>query len=350
MARILYGVHGTGHGHAIRALTIARHFAQHEFLFISHGTGAAILGAEFPVEDCPNPETPIKAHRVDVAATLWGALRVKSQAGRIRRRLLQVMDRFQPEVTMTDYEYFVPQVARQVGLPCLSVDHQHVVTCCWHQVPWPQFPSYLTTRWAVSAMFSQATDYLAVSFFRPPRQPGVRARVLPPLLRESVLARQPRDGDHVVAYQGYATFQRFFPFLSAIPSPVLVYGFDTEGTQGNLHFKKTSESGFLEDLSSCRYVVCGGSHTLISEALHYGKPVIAFPIKNAFEQYLNALYLERLGYGRYYPGLRPRPQIIPDFEARLEDFRAHIRPVSFNGNPEIYALVDQFIREKGLSY
>jgi UDP:flavonoid glycosyltransferase YjiC (YdhE family) len=65
MARILYGVHGTGHGHAIRALTIARHFAQHEFLFISHGTGAAILGAEFPVEDCPNPETPIKAHRVE---------------------------------------------------------------------------------------------------------------------------------------------------------------------------------------------------------------------------------------------------------------------------------------------
>jgi len=97
-------------------------------------------------------------------------------------------------------------------------------------------------------------------------------------------------------------------------------------------------------------VVCGGSHTLISEALHYGKPVISFPIKNAFEQYLNALYLERLGYGRYFTGLRPRPEIIPDFEARLEDFRANIRPVSFNGNPEIYALVDQFIRQKGLSY
>ena len=55
MARILYGVHGIGHGHAMRALTLARHFPEHEFLFLSHDTGAAILGQEFPVEHCPNP-------------------------------------------------------------------------------------------------------------------------------------------------------------------------------------------------------------------------------------------------------------------------------------------------------
>jgi uncharacterized protein (TIGR00661 family) len=350
MARILFGVHGTGHGHAIRALTLARHFAEHEFLFISHGTGANLLKPEFPVVDCPNPETPIRGHRVAFAATLWAGLRVKSRAHRIKHRILEIMDHFQPDVTMTDYEYFVPQVARQVGVPCLSVDHQHVITCCRHPVPWRYFPSYLATRWAVVSMFSQATDYLAISFFRPEVLPGVRAKVLPPLLRESVLARQPRDGGHVVAYQGYATFKRFFPFLSAIPSPVLVYGFNAEGTEGNLHFKKNSEDGFLDDLASCRYVVCGGSHTLLSEALYYGKPVISFPIKGAFEQFLNAFYLEKLGYGRYFTGFHPRPEIIPAFEAQLDDYRANLQKTSFNGNPEIYALVDRFIRQKGLTY
>jgi uncharacterized protein (TIGR00661 family) len=350
MARILYGVHGTGHGHAIRALTVARQFPAHEFLFVSHGTGADLLRPEFPVVDCPNPETPIRGHRVAAAAALWSSLRVKSRAGRIKRRLLEVLDRFQPDVTLTDYEYFVPQVARQVGLPCLSVDHQHVITCCRHPVPWRQFRSYLTTRWAVASMFSRATDYLAISFFRPEVIPGVRAKVLPPLLRESVLARQPRDGGHVVAYQGYATFRRFFPFLRAIPSPVFVYGFDTEGTEGNLHFKKNSETGFLDDLSSCRYVVCGGSHTLISEALYYGKPVLSFPIKNAFEQFLNAFYLERLEYGRYCTDFHPPPAIIPTFEAQLDQFRRNLRGVSFNGNPEVYAQVEQFIRQKRLTY
>jgi uncharacterized protein (TIGR00661 family) len=350
MARILYGVHGIGHGHAVRALTIARHFAGHEFLFVSHDTGAAILGREFPVEECPNPPTIVKGHRVDVPATLIAALKVRSQSRRHLRRVLDVMDRFQPEVAMTDYEYFVPQAARRLGVPCLSIDHQHVITMSRHPVPWSQFLSYLSTRQAVASLYSQATDYLVISFFQTPVKPGARARILPPLLRESVLGSQPRPGDHVVAYQGYATFKRFFPFLMAIPSPVRVYGFDQERSEGNLHFKKNSEDGFLDDLSSCRYVVMGGSHTLVSEALYYGKPVISFPIKTAFEQFLNAFYVERLGYGRYFTGFRPRPKILPAFEAGLKGYRDHIQTGNFCGNQEIFDLVDQFIREKKLDY
>jgi uncharacterized protein (TIGR00661 family) len=334
MARILYGVHGIGHGHAIRALTVARHFAQHDFLFVSHHTGAAILGREFPVEICPNPPTIVKGHRVDVLATCLAALKVRSQSRRHLRRVLDLMDRFQPDVTMSDYEYFVPQASQRLGVPCLSLDHQHVITMCRHPIPWTQYPSYLSTRQAVAAMYSRATDYLVISFFQTPVRPGARAKILPPLLRESVLQRRPASGDHVVAYQGYATFKRFFPFLSAIPSPVMVYGF----------------AGFLDDLSTCRYVVCGGSHTLISEALFYGKPVISFPIKTAFEQFLNAFYVERLGYGRYFTGFRPQPAIIPAFEAGLDHYREHIQTGHFCGSQEIYDLVDHFIREKKLDY
>lgn len=350
MARILFGVHGIGHGHAVRALTLARHFAGHEFLFVSHDTGAAILGQEFPVEECPNPPTVVRGHKVDVPATLFAAFKVKSQSHRHLRRVLDVMDRFQPDVAMTDYEYFVPRAARRLGVPCLSIDHQHIITMSHHPVPWSQYLSYLSTRQAVASLYSRATDYLVISFFQTPVKPGARARILPPLLRDSVLHREPRPGDHVVAYQGYATFKRFFPFLRAIPSPVLVYGFDQERTEGNLHFRKNSEAGFLDDLSSCRYVVMGGSHTLVSEALFYGKPVISFPIKTAFEQFLNAFYVERLGYGRYFTGFRPRPAILPAFEARLDRYCDHIRTGNFCGNQEIFDLVDRFIRAKKLDY
>ena len=352
MARILYGVHGTGHGHAIRALTIARHFAGlgHEFLFVSHGAGAAILRREFPVEDIPNPATPIRGHKVALAATIYSNLTVRSRSRTYLNRILQLMERFQPDVALSDYEYFVPRAARLAGVPCLSVDHQHVITGCRHPVPWAQYPSYLSTALAVRTFFSRASDYLVISFFQPPVKPGVRARVLPPLLRETVLQRQPREGEHVVAYQGYTTFKRFLPFLRAIPSRWRSMASITEGIDGNLHFKKNSETGFLDDLSSCRYVVCGGSHTLISEALYYGKPVISFPIQGAFEQFLNAFYLERLGYGRYFTGFHPRPEIIPAFEAKLMDYRRNLGQENFCGNPEIFALVEQFIRTKKLTY
>lgn len=350
MARILFGVHGTGHGHAVRALTIARHFREHEFLFVSHDTGAAILGQEFRVEEYPNPPTVVQGHRVNVPATLIASLKIRTQARKHIRRLLDLIDRFKPDVTMVDYEYFLPRAAHQAGIPCLSIDHQHVITCCRHSIPWAQYPSYLSTSFAVGSMFSRASDYLVISFFQTPVKPGVRAKVLPPLLRESVLQRRPVLGDHVVAYQGYTTFKRFFPFLSAIPSPVMVYGFNEERTEGNLHFKKNSEAGFLDDLSTCRYVVFGASHTLASEALFYGKPLISFPIKNAFEQYLNALYIGRLGYGRYFTGFHPRPENIPAFEARLDHYRKNIHAGRFYGNKEIYGQVEQFIREKRLDY
>ena len=172
MARILYGVHGTGHGHAMRALTIARHFPEHEFLFVSHDTGAAILGQEFPVEEYPNPPTVVKGHRVAVAATLIASLKIRCQSRGYVRQILDLMDRFQPDVTMTDYEYFLPQASRRAGVPCLSIDHQHVITCCRHPVPWTQYPSYLSTSYAVASLFSRATDYLVISFFRPPVNPG----------------------------------------------------------------------------------------------------------------------------------------------------------------------------------
>jgi hypothetical protein len=78
--------------------------------------------------------------------------------------------------------------------------------------------------------------------------------------------------------------------------------------------------------------------------------VISFPIKNAFEQYLNALYVERLGYGRACTGFHPPPEIIPEFETRLGHFQENIQTGHFCGNEEIYARVEQFIREKKLDY
>jgi uncharacterized protein (TIGR00661 family) len=332
----------------VRGLTIARHFREHEFLFVSSWMGADVLRSEFAVLDCPQPESPVHRHRLSLTATLISALKMRTMAGQITRRLQEAFDRFQPDVTISDYEHFVPFLSRRLGVPCLSLDHQHIITACRHQIPWRQLPGYLGAYYAIRTHFNLARDYLVISFFQPPTRPGVRARILPPLLRDTVLARQPHTGDHVVAYQGYTTFDNFFTFLKHIPSPVRVYGFDEEKVDGNLQFKKKSEAGFLDDLASCRYVVCGGSHTLISEALYFGKPVISFPIKNQIEQFLNAWYLDHLGYGRYFTGFRPPPALIPAFEARLDQYRAAIQAANFCGNPEIYRLVDRFIRQKTL--
>ena len=40
-----------------------------------------------------------------------------------------------------------------------------------------------------------------------------------------------------------------------------------------------------------------GSYSLMSEALSLGKPVLAEPVQKQFEQILNALLLEKAGFG-----------------------------------------------------
>jgi uncharacterized protein (TIGR00661 family) len=349
MAKILYGVHGTGHGHAIRALAVARHYPQHDFLFVSHGEAAALLRREFRVEECPNPETPVRFHRVAIDSLVRSNLLLWRRKKHLLRRIEHLISRFKPDVALTDYEFFVPLACRNMGVPCLSLDHQHIITTSYHRLPFFQIYSYLITYCAIRLLFSSASHFLVTSFYLPDqRSAHPDATFAPPLLRQSVIEKEPMDAGHVVAYQGYSTFKQFLPFLRTIQRPVMVYGFDAARTDGNLCFKKYSEDGFLQDLSSCAYVICGGGHSLISEALFFGKPVMSLPIVNAFEQFLNAHYLEKLGYGRMVTGLTPQFNIIASFEARLDQFKGNIAESSFYGNNEIFSFLDCFVREKAL--
>ncbi len=349
MARILYGVHGTGHGHAIRALAVARHFAQHEFQFVSHGDGAALLRPHFPVFECINPETRIAVHRVRSISTAVQTARVMAQAGPLVHSVAQRIDRFQPDAALTDYEFFVPLACRRTGIPCVSLDHQHIITFGDIPVPPSQRASCAMTAWAIRHLFSHADYHLITSFFSVPlRDANAPAAILPPLVRDQLVSMRPSVGEHVVAYQGYDTFRDFLPFLEQIRRPVHVYGLNRTGSEGALRFRPYSEQGFLEDLASCAYVVCGGGHTLTSEALYFHKPVLSFPIRNAFEQYLNASQLERAGYGQMLTTFHPPAHALKEFEARLDGLRARIEKESFFGNEEIFRrLTAHFERRKG---
>jgi len=178
---------------------------------------------------------------------------------------------------------------------------------------------------------------------------NVHPRVAPPILRQSVIERAPSRGEHIVVYQSCGIYDAFAPYLRRIDREFRIYGYKIDKVDGNLTFRSYSEEGFLDDLASCAYVVCGGSHNLMSEALYYGKPVLSFPVAGAFEQTLNALYLERLGYGRMADMARLTPELLPDFERGLDARRSRIATGSFCGNDTGNALVDGFIADGRLS-
>jgi uncharacterized protein (TIGR00661 family) len=260
------------------------------------------------------------------------------------RRLQAAARAFRPDVAVTDYDYFVPRVAESLGIRCLSLDHQHVIPFSRISVPARQIPNRAGTELAIRLLFSRASRYLVTSFYRPPlRRARVPVLVLPPLLRVEVAKRRGTPGGHILAYQGYDTFRAFLPLLAATSRPVAVYGVSPiAGIDSRLRFMAWDETRFLEDLASCAYVVCGGGHTLISEALHLGKPVLAFPVRTAFEQYLNGHWLAKLGYGDLCESLSPRPTLLREFEQRLPLFSKAIARENFCGNAAIFSQLQSF--------
>lgn len=344
MARILYGVHGTGRGHAIRALTVARHYRQHDFLFVCHGEAARLLRPQFRVFECPNPVTPVSAHRVRALKAALDTAHTLMARAHWSREVRRAAETFAPDVAITDYEFFVPHVARALGVPCLSLDNQHAITMGAIAVPPGQGPSWLATYLAVRLLFSSADRYLISSFFQvPARAADVRVDWVPPLLRDEVVAFRAEAGDHVIAYQGYPTFSRFAEVLAMLGRPVHLYGLGGGPDRGQVSFREFHEQAFLADLASCAYVVCGGGHTLISEALYLGKPVLSIPVRGAFEQFLNAAYIERCGFGERAGARDFSVGRVKDFEKRLDACRNRIGEHSFCGNQAAFAVLDAFI-------
>ena len=350
MARVLYGIHGTGHGHAMRGLTIARRLSGHEFLFVADDDAPKILEPEFPVRRLPNLGTVFKNYKVDLGATVTRAVPLLWHRRRYIDRVLRLMDEFKPDVCMTDLEYFVPRAAEEAGLPCLTLDHQHIITCCRHNLPpdmwWDSFVQGLTPRY----LFRPTAENLIISFYAPPVLPRYKARVAPPILRDSVLALHPRDEGHVLVYQSNSTHRKLVDFLrAATDKTCYVYGYGrAEGREGNVVFMRKSEEGFLRLLEGCSYVIQGGGHTLMSEALHLGKPILTLPLRAMVEQRFNALYVERLNYGMRADMLSLEPELLRRFEARLPEFKAAIAAGNFCGNELVFGLVDHFIRHGNL--
>ena len=345
MARILYGIHGTGHGHAMRGLTIARRLAEHDFLFVTNGDAPSLLEKEFPVARLENLGTVCRDYKVDLPATVAQAVPILLRRNQITEKLLRIMDDFKPDCCMTDLEYFVPRAAKQSGLACLTLDHQHVITCCRHKLPPEMWFDYFLQGLTPRYLFSPTEENLIISFYAPPVRAGYNAKIAPPILRRSVQDLRPCDRGHVLVYQSNSTHRGLLDFLKAATRRTCyIFGYKNKvGREGNLVFRPKSEEEFLELLEGASYVICGGGHTLMTEALFLGKAILSLPLKAFVEQRFNALYIEQLGYGMQADMFNLRQGLLAEFEAQIGKFTRNVSKGNFCGNQLVFDLVTGFI-------
>ena len=107
---------GNSLGHVFRSQAVAETLPQHEFLFVGGGSVSALGRAGYSVALIPVLDVPIAFNRIPCQKTpsrsflkLLPAVRV--EIGRVAR----LMERFQPDLVITDWEFFTQWAARRVG-------------------------------------------------------------------------------------------------------------------------------------------------------------------------------------------------------------------------------------------
>src|ERR1700722_18016160 len=343
MANILYGVNGEGAGHSTRAKEVLSHLVAngHSVHVASFDRGLRNLQSDFDVTEIYGFRFSYVNNRVRYKRTIAKNLITVPQAAKSLRRLTDLVDECKIDLVITDFEPMTCHVGHNRRLPVIAIDNQHCLTNAVVSYPREYRRDAAAAKLVTRLMTPRANAYLVISFFSAP----IRKRntfLFPPLLRQEILNASPTDGEHVLVYVT-SPAPVLAKLLSSVRCRFTAYGFGREGAndEGNITFKKPSLEGFFADLVSARAVVANSGFSLVTEALHLGKPYLAVPVQHQFEQIFNAYWLQKSGYGAYWEDLNK--ERVEAFLYNLPHYRQSLAQYPRRGNSALLAKLDVLI-------
>ena len=340
---ILYGVQGIGMGHATRSHVILDHLSRDHNL---HIIGSAksynylseyfddvteIEGFEFDIDD--NTLSKVKSVK-----RLLRHLPVKSAKN--LKKFIETAWKFTPDVVISDFESFSYMLGKTYDAPVISIDNMQIIDRCTIEMPSKFVNDYLVALSVVRNSTPSCYYYLITTFFYPEVEKD-HTELFPPILREKILKTRPSRNNYILAYISDTTNNTTIDMMKKIEHKFVVYGFDRDKTEGNIKFRKFSEKGFIKDISGCDAVMANSGFSLIGEAVYLKKPFLALPIKNQFEQIMNGIYLEKLGYGEYHMELTKAK--VTNFIKHLDKYTDNLKYFSQDGNKGILDKLDYLL-------
>ena len=343
MANILYGVNGEGAGHSTRAKEVLTHLQTqgHSVHVASFDRGLRNLSGDFEVTEIFGFRIAYVNNRVRYKRTIARNLMTMPQAAKSVNRLKELITSWKIDLVITDFEPLTCHIGHGMGLPVVSIDNQHCLTNAVVSYPQQYRRDAAATRLVTRLMTPHADAYLVISFFAAP----VKKRntfLFPPLLRQEILDAAPTQGEHVLVYVTSPS-PALGKMLSTIRQRFIGYGFGREGEVGNITYKKPSLDGFLQDLTTAKAIIANSGFSLVTEALHLGKPYLGVPVAHQFEQIFNAYWLQKTGYGAYWEDLNK--ERIESFLYNLPLYREKLAEYPRQGNSALLAKLDALIAE-----
>ncbi len=313
--RIAFFVQSEGRGHMTQALALKGILEN-----AGHQVVAAFMG-EDPQRPLPDFfragfEAPVHTYlapvfvinRLGTSVRPWGSLiqalrrfpRYWTQAPALHQQLSS----YKPDLLVNFYDLIggLYKAVFRPAAPMVSIGHQFLF---FH----PEFRTPKAEGFQVSMirlntlLSSLGSDVrMALSFSQLHDLPDRRIRVVPPLLRQSVLEAAPVRGRHLLAYVLLPGYSEEIMTWHKQQSDLELHCFwdrrdvpPAFSPWEGLTFHRLDDKAFLELLVSCRGFTSTAGFESVSEAAFLGKPVSLVPTGNHTEQLCNALDAERAG-------------------------------------------------------
>ena len=350
-------------GHATRSKVVCEHLVSrgHEVKIVVSGRAHGFLAKSFDdVVEIKGLTIRYVDNRMDRDGTLARNLVLAPSI--IGENVIAYYDKvvaYEPDVVLTDFDSFAYLFAKRHGLPVVSIDNQQIISRCKHppEIKKGVKVDYQMTKAFVRAKLPFCDHYVVTTFFEPPIRKKFRrtTTLVPPILRKPILdaKARARPGDHVLVYQTSSSDTSLLPTLGKLREhKFVVYGMKRPDQSSpaaarqaarNCVVKDFSEEGFVDDLATARAVVCNGGLSLIGEALYLGKPIFSVPVRNQFEQVMNARYLEELGYGLAAEAVEP--DVLRLFLGESDKYAARVAKHKQRGNERLFEVVDGLLKK-----
>jgi uncharacterized protein (TIGR00661 family) len=347
---IIYTINGEGMGHASRSSVIIDHLlAQgHKVKIFSAGEKPVAFlrhkfGSVAEVTGLHMVYRKNKVRRLQTAVKALGKIKVISKdLASIRQSLSQSW----PEVVITDFDFHGGLISRLTGAPLISIDNIQYITQAKYTVAPEDFIDY-ELGFAITKMIVPKADYYFITTFNPAAKLKNQKKkenifFVPPVLRSKIRNIRPIIGKHVLVYQTSDSYTKLFKILAQSKEKFIVYNARPKINVPSVICKKFDENFFIRDLASAKAVIVNGGFNVITESLYLQKPVLAIPIKNHFEQKLNATMLRQLGLGATVKRLSKKS--LDEFMAQLDRYKSEIAKLKFDDKP-IFAQLDALLKK-----
>lgn len=364
MATIFYSMCGEGRGHAARVQTVVEMLQPtHRFVLLAARDAYDALYDRYEghshvsVRRLPGLFFEYNNNKVDYIRSLFAAGPYLWKLSGIVDYVVQMMRREQPDLAITDFEPILPRAAKKCNVPCISMDHQHFLSCSkFDSLPWRFRWRGWFLRCSIPMFYSKQAGEAVSSFYHLPARVGTESiQRFGVLLRSSILEAKRgayETKDHLVVYIRRHAPENFWRGLEESGQKAYVYGLGQcpSLANGRIQFREISDQQFVYDLATSKALVTTAGNQLVGEAFFLKKPVLAIPEPGNFEQQLNGWLVGKSGGGWSIEFSQFTHHLLHQFLLAIPLMRAELDRLHVCGNARARQFIEMHLPPRNLDH